>query len=242
MSQYDPQKVEEFQMILLKNPRSAVFANLAEAYRKMGLLEEALEVTNQGVRHNPEYVSGLVAHAKVLYELKDYREVVKVLEKAHALRPENILALQLLAYAQLKLKQYPLALKAFKKLLILKPSDKKALSFIKQWEFLDNLSVGEMGESIDIADATEWVQNLPRESHAVHLIDSLMNQGDRSNALKAAQAASVQWPDSDAIEKRQDLLEQEAAELETSFDPAQMQLQYKKDFYQKWLHRIAKMN
>ena len=39
MNQYDPKKIEELQLVLLKNPRSPVFAALAEAYRKMGLLE-----------------------------------------------------------------------------------------------------------------------------------------------------------------------------------------------------------
>ncbi len=45
MSSYDAKKIEEYQLILMKNPRSKVFAALAETYRKMDMHEEALELT-----------------------------------------------------------------------------------------------------------------------------------------------------------------------------------------------------
>jgi len=245
MSQYNPKKIEEMQMVLLKNPRSPVFARLAEAYRKMSLLEEALEVTTRGVKHNPEYVSGLVAHAKILYELKDYRQAIKFLQKAHALKPENLLALKLLGHGYVKLRQHKEALRTFKKLLIVKPDDEMALKFIKKWEFLENLPPDSGEESLSVEGYEHWVLKLPSENHVVHLIDSFMNYGDEENALEIAITALGKWPTSEDIKKRQKILlnntdrsVQDSSETPFEESPALQYLKVRKQFYENWLQRI----
>ncbi len=243
MSQYDPKKIEELQLVLLKDPRSPVFASLAEAYRQMGLLEEALEVTTRGVKHNPEYVSGLVAHAKVLFEIKDFRQAAKFLVKATALKPENILALKILGHCYLKMRNHPAALKTFKKLLILKPNDEAIIKTVKKWEFLDNIPTESGTESFSVDGYDHWVHKLPSEDDALHLVESFINYGDRHNALEIATAALLQWPDSDALQKRQDILmkalgETPKNETQEEENPALQFLQFKKHFYQKWLQRI----
>lgn len=243
MSQYDPKKIEELQLVLLKNPRSPVFASLAEAYRQMGLLEEALEVTTRGVLHNPEYVSGLVAHSKILYELKDYRTACKHLVKATAIKPENILALKLLGSSYLKLRQHQEALKTFKKLLIVKPDDEIALKMVQKWEFLDNLPTESGMEQFQIEDLNHWVHRLPGENHVIHLIDSFMNYGDQENALEIVSAALLKWSDSEALKKRQQLLLENAQQapengVADEENPALTFLRLKREFYQKCLQRI----
>ena len=249
MSQYDVRKIEELQMILMKDPRSPVFAGLAEAYRTMGLLEEALEVTTRGVRHNPEYVSGLVAHSRILFELKDYRQAIQFLNKAHLLKPENILALRLLAHCFIRLKQHKEALRAFKKLLIAKPNDEPAIEFIQKWEFLDNLWPGIKNNRFELEGYDHWIKQLPSEKHVLHLIDSFLNSGDRENALEIANMAMIYWTDSNAIKQRQQLLlqsdgDEESIEQdvdhgqENQQSPALDYLAFKKRFYNKWLQRI----
>jgi len=242
MSQYDPKKIEELQMVLLKNPRSPVFASLAEAYRKMGILEEALEVTTKGVKHNPEYVSGLVAHSKILYELKDYRQALKFLTKANLLKPENILALRLLGHCYLKMRKHKDALRSFKKLLILKPNDESVIQFIQKWEFLDNLPTQNENAPLELEGYDSWVKQLPSEQHVLHLIDSFMNIGDQENALEIANTASLHWPTSENIKQRQNLLQHPIVdhpeEASGEENPALIFLEYKKSFYEKWLQRI----
>lgn len=243
MSQYNPKKIEELQMVLLKNPRSPVFASLAETYRKMGLLEEALEVTTRGIKHNPEYVSGLVAHAKILYELRSYREAVKVLTKAHALKPENILALKLLGHGYLKMRQHKEALQTFKKLLIVKPDDENAIKIVEKWEFLDNLPPEGKSNHLEVDGYEHWVKQLPSEKHVAHLIDSFINYGDKDTALEISTSALLYWPDSTDIKKRQDLLMSQASETgepSAESNPALDYLQFKKNFYQSWLQRIER--
>ncbi len=243
MSQYDPKRIEELQMVLLKDPRSPVFASLAEAYRQMGLIEEALEVTTKGVKHNPEYVSGLVAHAKVLFELKDFRQAAKFLVKATALKPENILALTILGHCFLKMRKHPAALKTFKKLLILKPNDEKVIDIVKKWEFLDNIPTEAGPETFTVDGYDHWVHKLPSEEDALHLVESFINYGDRENALEIATAALLQWPDSEALLKRQSILMRALGDPGQDTDheaenPALAFLRLKKEFYQKWLQRI----
>jgi tetratricopeptide (TPR) repeat protein len=244
VTQYDPNKIEEYQMILLKNPRSPVFAALAEAYRKMGLLDEALEVTRKGIKHNPEFVSGLVAHAKILYELKEFTTALKVLSKAHRLKPENILALRLLGHCYMKLKMYPEALKAHKKLLIVHADDSAAQSFVKRWEFLENLPPKSQPMSFEGDDINSWVSRLPSVDQAVHLIDSFVNYGDKQVALEIVNSARLIWDDNQSLKQRQDMLYKSLKAKdnkppkapEAPFD----ELAFKKAFYQKLLQRIEK--
>lgn len=243
MSQLPPEKVEELQMILLKNPRSPVFASLAEAYWKMGLLEEALEVTSKGVRHNPGYVSGLVAHGKILYELKNYKDAVKVLNKAHLLSPENILALRLLAHCFVKTREHVDALSLFKKLLILNPTDSSAQKFVREWEFLENIDDEMSSEDFQLEGYGHWIEKLPNEHQVLHLIDTFMNREENENALEIVNLALTHRGESEGLRKRKELLTEAMTESTTEGDdsaesPALFFLRKKRNLYEKWLHRI----
>ena len=44
-----------------EDPTSRVFAPLAEAYRKAGLIDEAIEIAREGLRVHPNFVGGRVA-------------------------------------------------------------------------------------------------------------------------------------------------------------------------------------
>lgn len=246
MNQYDPKKIEEYQMILIKNPRSPVFAALSETYRKMGLLEEALETSSQGIRHNPEFVSGLVAHAKVLYDLKDFREALTILKKACALKPENILALRLQAYCHIKLKQQACALKSFKKLLVLNPKDEKAIDFIKQWEFLDNMPMGsEFEQSFDNQDLSHWIEGLESLDQAVHIVDTFIAAENLSSARQIIAVANLVWPQNAELLQRQKLVNPTTAnenhEKKYSNDQALQLINFKKEFYEACLQRIGQL-
>ena len=128
--------IEEYQLIIMRNPSAKVFAPLSEAYRKMGLLQQAFDICKQGTKHNPEYPSGLVAYGKVLFELKKFEDAVKAFHSAAELKPDNILAHKLKALSLTKLNNYAGALKAYKNVLLLSPEDKQAQKFIRNWEYV----------------------------------------------------------------------------------------------------------
>lgn len=241
MSQHDPSKIEEYQIILQKNPRSPIFAIVAESYRKMGLLEEALEITTRGIRHNPEYVTGLVAHAKTLYELKDYRDAITILTKAHTLNRENIIALRLLGHCYIKVKQHGKALESFKKLLILKPDDKTAIDFIKKWEFLDNADFELNSADFQMEDIGRWISQLPSEHAATHIIDSFMSHDDFKTAEEILKAALITWPNSSELEKRMNIVRSTNNLYDDQIDPKLVEIQKKKAFYERCLQRIEQI-
>ena len=82
---FSDKTIEEYQIILMRNPNAKVFAPLAEAYRKMGLLQQALEICERGVKYNPEYPSGLVAYGKKFFSnLKSTK-----MQKAFLIAPQK---------------------------------------------------------------------------------------------------------------------------------------------------------
>jgi tetratricopeptide (TPR) repeat protein len=132
----NPEFVERYQIEYQKNPASKVFAPLAEAYRKMGLIEEAHRISKIGVKTHPHFAGGRVAYAKVLIDLKQFEEGLAQLDQAVQLSPDNLLAHSLMGEALLQLRRPKDALKAFKMVLFLNPHDEKAREAVKKWEFL----------------------------------------------------------------------------------------------------------
>jgi tetratricopeptide (TPR) repeat protein len=128
--------IERYQLEYEKNPKSKVFAPLAEAYRKMGLIDEALSICRRGVMIHPDFASGRVAFAKALLEKKAYAEALTQLEKAIQLSPDNLLAHSLTGETLLEMRKPKAALKAFKMVLFLNPDDARARQAVAKWEFL----------------------------------------------------------------------------------------------------------
>ncbi len=106
-----------------EDPTSRIFAPLAEAYRKAGLLDEAIEIAREGLRVHPNFVGGRVALARALFEKKQYEEVVNELSIVVREVPDNLVAQRLLAESSLMLGRLSDALGAFKMLLYFNPGD-----------------------------------------------------------------------------------------------------------------------
>src|ERR1700722_3369005 len=106
--------VERYQLLYEKNPDSRVFAPLAEAYRRMGLIDEAIDLAEKGVQKHPLFASGRVALGKCLVQKGLFERAVEQLKAAVELSPENLLAHQLLAECYARLKQPFKALDAYK--------------------------------------------------------------------------------------------------------------------------------
>ena len=129
-------QIEQYQIIYQENPHSKVFAPLSEAYRKMGLIKEALKVAKAGVRLHPQFAGGRVALGRALLKNNEVEPALTHLKKAVELAPENILAHSLMAQSYLKLKKPKEALKAFKMVLFFSPDHEKAQKAVKKLESL----------------------------------------------------------------------------------------------------------
>jgi tetratricopeptide (TPR) repeat protein len=202
---FSDKTIEEYQVMLMRNPNAKVFAPLAEAYRKMGLLQQALEICERGVKYNPEYPSGLVAYGKILFELKKYEEAAEIFERATKLKTENILAHKLKALCFIKLNKYPEALTAYKHVLFLNPQDEQALKFINNWEYLEAPKYSaQTFQTQHETDPALIADSSP--SHVAHFIEALMARNEIDRARQITQTSLEIWPEDPHLQKQLELI------------------------------------
>ena len=117
-----------------EDPTSRIFAPLAEAYRKAGLVDEAIEIAREGLRVHPNFVGGRVALARALFEKRNYEEVVDGLAVVVREVPDNLVAQRLLAESSLMLGRVAEALSAYKMLLYYNPTDPETARVVAELE------------------------------------------------------------------------------------------------------------
>lgn len=117
-----------------EDPTSRVFAPLAEAYRKSGLVSEAIEIAREGLRVHPNFVGGRVALARALFDQKSYGEVIDELTPVIREVPDNLVAQRLVAESSLMLGRTTEALGAYKMLLYFNPQDSETAKIVSELE------------------------------------------------------------------------------------------------------------
>ncbi len=105
-------------------PGSHVFAPLADAYRKLGLIEEALDICARGLSANPRYASGHVVQGKCQYDAGRAERAEESFKKVLALDPQNLVALRYLGIIRASCGDSDGARSYFEQILVLDPDDK----------------------------------------------------------------------------------------------------------------------
>ena len=90
-------EIEKLEKRWLENPKGRNFAPLADAYRKAGELDRALDLCKAGLELHPDYVSAHIVFGRCLMDQKNDPGASDVFRKVLALDPENVLALKILA-------------------------------------------------------------------------------------------------------------------------------------------------
>ena len=116
------------------DPSSRVFAPLAEAYRKAGLVDEAIEIAREGLRVHPGFTGGRVALARALFDKKLFAEVIAEIEPIVLEIPDNLLAQRLMAESCLMIGRLADALAAYKMLLYFSPHDAETSTLVRELE------------------------------------------------------------------------------------------------------------
>ena len=200
----NPEFIERYQLEYQKNPRSRVFAPLAEAYRKMGLLDEAYQVAAAGVKVHPGFASGRVALAKILIDKKDFQAAIEHLQAAVKISPDNLLANSLLGETWIALRRPKEALKAYKMVLFIDPSNEAALAAVKKWEFLtadeySDEAYQEVSDSAVPAEKTDRDRDMER---AISLADALTVRNEPDRAFEILLAAQRRLGDDPELQTR----------------------------------------
>lgn len=147
-----------------RNPRSRVFAPLAETYRKLGMLDEAMQILKDGIRIHPSYTLGYIVLANCYYDIQNYELAYNTIRPFVAKNLENITMQKLFAKTCINLGHLEEALQTFKHLLLLNPKDTFVADQVKILE--DDLLVDqeEFTESVDQENLAndfsedDWVQ------------------------------------------------------------------------------------
>ena len=90
-------EIEKLEKRWLENPKGRNFAPLADAYRKAGEVDRAIDLCKAGLERHPDYVSAHIVFARCLIDQKNDAGASDVFRKVLALDPENVLALRILA-------------------------------------------------------------------------------------------------------------------------------------------------
>ncbi len=237
MNSINPELIERYQILYQEDPKSKVFAPLAEAYRKMGMIEEALQVAKEGVAFHPHFPSGRVALAKILLEKKQLEQAAEHLQHAVDISPENILAQSLLAKTMMDLRRPKDALKAYKMLLFLNPDHKIAQNAVKRLESLsaedfdsDIFSFKNLKENLDNVDFIDRLntETEPKGTYQtqrylermISLADAFIVRNDVEKAIQTLEKAQERLKKQPEIERRLFMLQDRKQDSEDSASPS----------------------
>ncbi len=130
-----------------KNPRSRVFAPLAESFRKLGMLDDAFKILKEGIKNHPGYALGYIVLAHCYYDQEKYDLTYNTLRPIINQNADNISLQKIFAQACIHLGHLEEALDTFKYLLFMNPKDKYFAQEVKKLE--DDLLVGHKKLSLD---------------------------------------------------------------------------------------------
>jgi len=90
-------EIEKLEHRYNENPKGRNFAPLADAYRKAGQVDLAIDLCRKGLELHPDYISAYIVYGRCMLDKKDDPGAEEVFRKVMTLDPENVLALKILA-------------------------------------------------------------------------------------------------------------------------------------------------
>ena len=85
-------RIANYQNILDNNPRSYIFAQLAEEYVKLGEADKAIEICRRGLAHNPNFSDGLYVLGVAYFKKGEKDAALDILAKILHRQPDHYLA------------------------------------------------------------------------------------------------------------------------------------------------------
>lgn len=132
-------EIERLRERVDKDPGSKLFVPLAEEYKKIGMINEAIETLTKGLERHPSYMSAHVSLGKIYLDKGKLDEASAEFEKVVSAIPDNLYAHKKLAEIYSSLSMREKAIEEFKTVLKLNPLD---------WDAEKNLAVLEEGVTV----------------------------------------------------------------------------------------------
>jgi len=177
-----PPEIERYYEKWKKDPRSRIFAQLADAYRKSGMIDEAIEICLEGLKVHPSYGSARMVLARAYQEkgqdLEAEREFLEIIKND----PNNLLANRLLGDLLHKGGRVQQALEQYQRVLKLTPLDRE----IK--ETLEKIEASLEPSAAPLLAATEELKEKTEEAAQEALPERVasISRGERERTPDAA--------------------------------------------------------
>ena len=124
--------VERYEQLLLQDPQSAVFVELAKVLLEKGEHNRAMEVCQQGLGHHPQSVIGRVLWGKALLHLGKPAQAMEQFDQAIAVDKENAHAYNLIGEVLVQRGLFRSALPILRKASVLQPNDGRVRLWLDQ--------------------------------------------------------------------------------------------------------------
>jgi tetratricopeptide (TPR) repeat protein len=128
--------IEKLKEKFEKDSNSKLFLPLAEEYRKEGMLDEAIDVLQQGIERHSSYTSARVLLGKIYFEKGMTDEARREFESVVKIVPDNLFAHRKLAEVYRASGEPELAVKTLKTVLRLNPLDDESVTSLREIEAL----------------------------------------------------------------------------------------------------------
>lgn len=206
-------KIGSYLQIVTKDPRSTAFVPLAEAYRQVGLLDDALEAARLGTSMLPHFSPGFAAMGRILGQMGRIDEAMSAYAKALSIDRQSQAALVGLARLHLIRAERDQARKILRQAAEFHPEDHTvqnmltALDLPRPW--------AELKQAPEVQDAVADTSGASEETTAepiptATLAEIYVKQGLMDKAITVYQQILQQNPDNSAAEQRLTELRYEA--------------------------------
>ncbi|MCT4642572.1 MAG: hypothetical protein N4A33_09790 [Bacteriovoracaceae bacterium] len=153
----------KYKYLYEKNPRSKVFAPLAQIYRKLGMVDEALSILREGIKFHPDYVYAYITLGQLYLDSREYDLAYSTVKPFVKNNLENIVLQEVYAKICLELDKDEEALETYKLLLMLNPKDKNFKEMVINLEDKHLLNPVRENKKEDIfedlfSSEDDWVQ------------------------------------------------------------------------------------
>ena len=198
-------------------PSSRLFAPLADAYRKEGAIERAIELCEQGLERYPDYASAHVILGKCFYDKGATERAKAEFERVVEIDPENMVALRFLGNILLAEGDRDGAASFFRTLLSIDPTNGEAASALGELENEFRVREIDLGSN---ADGSEGERS--RDLATMTLAGIYASQGYYNKALGIYRDVLKREPDNaearSMLERLGQLVDGDDRERDLAFD------------------------
>jgi tetratricopeptide (TPR) repeat protein len=203
-------EIDKLQRRYDENPDGRNFAPLADAYRKAGDYEKAIQLCEKGLAKHPTYVSAHIVYGRVHMDLQDFPRSRESFQKVLELDGENVIALKALGEISEKEERFDDAAVWFGKLLNVDPMNSEAAEALGRAK--GKLGAAQRAEAVETAKRHDQEREGQRWSGALGAVDS----GPKHKAPVAAPPIEMAPP----VEARTQEIPSSMLEVEhTSIEP-----------------------